>query len=523
MAKAPKINNSNAYKKARLEANPPQLKLPPHISHVDGKILIELRNQAFDKQLLVIADKSKRIALHVGRRAGKTSTIDILYLMYALRYMNIRLVFIGISGESAENAFLPHAERFLKHIGYAESIHYTYNRTERLFTFKETGSTISLKGWDVSYKEMAKILGGNCFSVAIDEMQNQTQDTEQAIKQYIGPAVSDYLPIGGGSIFTLGTSGDYMGENFWYQICSSSNHLGWSYHTWLDKENPHMLKAKLIEDEEFLKQYGPGFEDLDWYKQQYRNAWITTGIRRVYQVDERNYTTKANIPAHFFDRGAGCIYGLGMDWGFSPDPMAFLVVCYNTRFSDKLYIIEEYKQTEMYISDINKKILELNDKYKFDFIVSDAGAQTKHMVADINKDYGNKYGYCIIPADKAGKQSHQNVLNSDFIAGRILIDKETCRQLINELENLVWDPIKLNTQNKREEKQGLANHLCDCALYAHFHSRHLWYSEPIKKQLPQTGDEWNLQMTKELCNKNKQKQLYSDINFATPWRSNVRS
>ena len=460
---------------------------------MDKQIILGLKAQAFDKQREVIRCKAKRIALHVGRRGAKTSVIVLLYIMYALMHENIRLVFIGLSGENAENAFLPHAKKFMNKVGLEEGIDYTYNKTERLFEFKETHSTISLKGWDTSYKEMGKILGGQCFSVCLDEMQNQSQDTEKAIEHYIGPAVSDYIPVGGGTIYCLGTSGDFMGDNFWYRICTTKEgeldkkdrpqkaHMGWTYFTWLDKENPHMLEAKLMEDEEFLERHGPGFEQLDFYQQQYLNKWITDGQRRVYLLKDHNLMgnelCQTGTPNAAFLHNA--TYVLGMDFGFYPDPMAFVIGCYNLKYSNKLFIIDCFQQTNMLIGAIHLKLLELKKLYRFSTIVADAGAQAKSHVADLNETYKHN----IVAADKLGKFAHQNMINSDFLTEDIIIAPK-CQDLISELQNLIWDPIKLN-KGKRVEKDSLPNNLCDALLYMHHFSRHQWYRVPIQQATPE--------------------------------------
>lgn len=506
-----------AKSKTRATAVPPQ-----NVAIVRA---LKAQAQDFPQQLAVIKDKSKRIALFVPRRGAKTSSVVLLYLMYALMYKNIRLVFIGLTGETAENAFLPHAESFMQAANLYENQHYTFNRTERLLTFTSTNSTISLKGYDTSYKEMDKILGGKCFSVAIDEMQSHTQDVEKAIQYKIGPAVSDYLPIGGGSIICLGTAGDYMGENFWYRMATDSNHLGWSFHTWDGKDNPHMLEAKELEDADFLSQYGESFTELDWYQQQYLNKWITTGKRAVYQFSDANFLGHPECrdkegqliprpPQHFFDRSSGAIYGLGMDWGFSPDPMAFIIVCYNLTYSNKLYVVYEHKQNEMYIPDIHQHIKMLDNRYHFQFMVADAGAQAKAQVSDLNVNYG----WNIETADKLGKLAHINTLNGDLRAGNILIAPE-CPMLKNEMANLIWDPIKLNTQNKREEKAGIPNDLCDAFLYAHFYCRANWYKpKPIRPQL--TMHEVNYELAKELIQRNKPKPLIAG-SYASPAFTNV--
>ena len=221
-----------------------------------------------------------------------------------------------------------------------------------------------------------------------------------------------------------------------------------------------MAVAKGMEDEMYLEQYGTDFQQLDWYQQQYMNKWITTGKRLVYHYGNKNFLghiecTMPKPPAVFFDKGNGCVFGLGMDFGFSPDPMAFVVVAYNVRCSNQLYVVYEHKQNEMYIPDINAFIKVLDRKYHFSFMVADAGAQAKAQVADLN----NNYGWSIEPADKMGKVAHINTFNGDLRAGNILVDS-SCSQLKDEWANLIWDIVKLNTQNKREEKSGLSNDLC---------------------------------------------------------------
>ncbi len=488
---------------------------------MNKQIILKIKALAFDKQLQVLKaimkGKRKRVAIHVGRRGAKTSTIVILYMIFGLMYKNIRLLFISLSGQNAEDAFYPHFKEYCNKVNLIEGIDYTFNNTERLITFISTGSTISLKGNDTSYKEAPKILGGKCFWVHYDELNNQTQDIEKAILYYVQAAVSDYLPIGGGGISLSGTSGDYQGSNFWYRICTSTDHLGWEYFTWIDKQNPHMLPAKLIEDQQFTEQYGKDFQQLDWYRQQYLNEWITSQNRLVYKLTNKNLLGHPDCPhprptAEFL---ASATYGLGMDWGFSPDPMAFLVACFNLKFSNKLYFIKEHKQTEMFVPDIHQYITQLNLKYHFQFMVADAGALAKQSVQDLNVNYQ----WSILPADKLGKLAHQNTLNGDLNNESILIDQEACPGLINEMTHLIWDPIKLNTENKRVEKEGLPNHLSDCMTYLHFHCRHQWYQSPKPKFIPANSQEaakhFSNELMKQMINRNRPR-LWQDINFAAP-------
>ena len=236
-----------------------------------------------------------------------------------------------------------------------------------------------------------------------------------------------------------------------------------------------MAEQKLIEQTKFLELYGPGYVEEDWWKEQYLCQWVHSTKRQVYKLSNKNLIGHLECgeeapTAQFLQTAT---YGLGMDFGFSPDPMAFLTVAYNLKYSNKFYVIEEFKQTEMYDQDVSNKIKELDRKYHYTFMVADAGAQANQRVSNLNVNFG----HFIVAADKPGKEAHWNMINSDFRSGNILISPN-CSQLINEMQNLIFDPVQLNTNNKRVEKAGLPNDLCDSLLYIHHHCRHHWYKAP---------------------------------------------
>jgi len=451
---------------------------------LDRQTLTAIKNKAFDKQLEFINSTSKRRILFVPRRGAKTTAIAILFLLYVLALKNIRLIFFALSGENAEYAFIPAIKPILEEYDIIEGRDFTYNKTERLFEFLETNSTICLKGMDSSYKDMDKVLGGRCFAIAIDECQNQTQDIDKAINKNIQPAVSDYIKHGGGIIILAGTAGDFMGDNFWYKLITSPNHGGWEFFSWEGKDNPYMKEAKEEEEKIWLEMYGESYTSLAWYRQQYLNEWVCDGDRKVYHLSNFNILGQQNCKEPFPSKEFlfTAKYILGMDFGFYPDPMAFVIGCYNLKYSNKLFIIDEFQANNMLIGEVASKIKELDMQYKFFVKVADAGAQAKAQVADLNDTY-NLY---IIPADKAGKLSHQNMINSDFLSQQIFIHPN-CVQLINQAQNLIWDPIQL-AQSKRVEKQSMPNDLLDSMLYLHHYSRHAWYKSPVIKMNSQQDE-----------------------------------
>jgi hypothetical protein len=476
---------------------------------VSNNVLLAIRKHCFPQQLAFINDKSKRKALFVGRRAGKSTAIGVYFLLAALTNPGVSILYFGLTSGSAENTMFPillGKENGIipQHLSEKD---YKYNNNEKLIEFSN-GASIKFAGLDVSYKEVGKILGSKRYMVCVDECQNQTQDLKKMVQKDIGPCVSDYLDKGGGQIILAGTAGDFMGSNYWFQvneqqpIIGITENLGWSIHHWEHDDNPHMAKQKRIEQDNFLAEFGPTYIEEDFWLQQYLCKWIISKTRLAFHFSNANFLGHPDCqtikPAqHFFDHATGAIYGLGMDWGFSPDPMTFLVVCYNLTYSNKLFILNEHMQNEMYVPDIHEHIKLLDRRYHFQFMVADAGSQAKAQVEDLN----NNYGWSIHYAEKLGKNAHINTLNGDLRAGTVLIDN--CPILKDEMSKMIWDPVKLNTENRREFKSGLSDHMLDAMVYAHHYCRPHWYKAPKPKALPPTIEQQNYELAKLLIDRNK--------------------
>lgn len=443
---------------------------------MNNKLIKAIKSTAWQRQLDVIRDimveHSRRVAIFVPRRGAKTTAVVLLFIMCALAYKNIRLIFIGLTGETAENAFLPHALKAFAQAGLEEDIDYSYNLTERTFTFFSTNSTIHLKGFDMSYKEMDKILGGNAFGVAIDEAQSHTQDLEQAILKKIQPAVSDYIPVGGGFIILLGTAGDL--KNFWYKMVTTPNHLGWSFHQWDAKENPFMAEAKEIEEQDFLAQYGPGYKEEDWYQQQYLNQWVFNSDSFCYHYD----TTLNTVTELPIITSASWQHFCGMDLGFEDDN-AWVIYAQN-KYSPHLYIVETHRQNHMNVFQIMDMTLAFHKKYKLQSISVDTGGGGKTIAETMKLP---KYLLPIEAAIKTGdKKSRIATMNGYLQTGRIKVLPNN-QDLIDEWQTLKWDPKRVILGEWKEDER-FKNHLGDAALYGFTKTYPYLSKEEPKPQFP---------------------------------------
>lgn len=117
-------------------------------------------------------------------------------------------------------------------------------------------------------------------------------------------------------------------------------------------------------------------------------------------------------------------------------------------------------------------------KGKFDALVIDGA--NRQAVEEMRR----RHGLPLLSADKTGKSDFIELMNAEFILGRLKLITADCSQglqnsgrkaqeqeslaLHDEYQGLVWDERAL-ARGKREEHLGCPNHLADAALYAWRH------------------------------------------------------
>src|SRR5260370_23458507 len=76
-------------------------------------------------------------------------------------------------------------------------------------------------------------------------------------------------------------------------------------------------------------------------------------------------------------------------------------------------------------------------------------------------EMSSRHGLSLTPAEKTGKADFIELMNADYITGRIKL-APSCAALKDEYASLVWD----DKATKRQEHPACANHGADSALYA---------------------------------------------------------
>jgi hypothetical protein len=179
---------------------------------------------------------------------------------------------------------------------------------------------------------------------------------------------------------------------------------------------------------------------------------------------------------------------LGLDLGFVDDS-AMILVAYSEQLKE-LRQVMEYKRPGLDAQAFTEVVLAIIDQYGMpEMVVADfGGGGAKMLLETINQ----RYGLAIQPAEKRFKNDHIELLNGDFLTGRIKILSGS--DLETELEGLQWDlsndakTILARTGRLREDPS-CPNHLCDALLYIWRYAYH-FFSHAIDFGPPPGSPEW---------------------------------
>lgn len=386
----------------------------------------------FDKQEAFLNDPSGIKAALCTRRAGKSYAGGVFLIQGALETPHSLSPYIALTRDSARNIMWPTLEGLNRLLGLnAEML-------EARLTMKlQNGSEISLRGAD--QKNFIERLRGPKYKRAVvDELQSFGEHAQELVDGVLTPALADL----NGQLAMFGTPGPKP-HGFFYDITTKST--GIPVHRWSILDNPHMPNAKKFIDE-MMRRRGWTVNNPT-YRREWLGEWVLDTDALVYKFD-RNRNVVDSIPFDGTERRI-----LGVDFGYSPDPCAFVILTFMAH--DKISYVEyAEEQGELTISEVATKIQSLQAKYKPVKIVADTGALGKMIAAELTK----RHQIPILPAEKKEKLMNQQIMNGDFIDGRLMIHK-SCTDLMHQLETLTKG-------EDGEEDPALPNHMGDSLIYS---------------------------------------------------------
>ena len=472
----------------------------------DARSFVEAATREVPWQRAFVTDPSPRKALFGERRGAKTTTFGIAMVARRLALPNSKGVYVGLTNDSATRVFCDEVLDRLRR-RYALPCEIIGGNECRF----ENGSIIYVIGLDATKKQKERVRGIKASDLVIDEMQSFVQDIGKIIQEVLGPAAADTkapLMIGG-------TAGDAFEHSFWYQLTRENTpetppgtpsaahpewkvwRCRWSANTATDEVTGKRICDNVREwQAEQIKSH-PGIDKTDSWRREWNAEWVILTTSLIYRFSKANILgreecvevdTRAPIarPTQAFLDGA--VYVLGLDLGYN-DPTAWVVCAYNTRFSNKLYVIESEQRSGMLIADVHAQLGALEARYGFTYMVGDSSS------LQVFESLRQTYGWNIEPAKRQGKLSHQLMVNSD-LQTRTVVVMPGNEELVGQLSTCRWEPKALE-EGKYVEDPKDANHLSDAFLYAHTFSRSLWYEAP-KPKVDMTNAAHVEQLTKRL-------------------------
>lgn len=267
-----------------------------------------------------------------------------------------------------------------------------------------------------------------------------------------------------------------------------------SLHMWTIQDNlaaPHQWARALK-----IKVRRGWADDHPTWRREYLGEWVNDSSDLVYAYMKAraagtvvNWVPQAEFGVTGLDPKQGPWHLLmGIDLGFV-DASAMVVVAYSEQLKE-LRQVHEFKRPELDSQAFIEEVLEICAQFpELEYVVADyGGGGAKMLLETLNQ----RYGMSIMPAEKKSKNDHIDLLNGDFLTGRIKILAKSDLEI--ELCGLQWDlsndakMVLARTGRLREDPQ-CPNHLCDAFLYIWRFAHHFWAS-PFDQGPPPGTPEW---------------------------------
>lgn len=426
-------------------------------------------DDVFPEQSAVIKDKSPVVAIHPGRRAGKTHTLMAKIFTTMKDVKGQTCAYLALTRGSAKRIMWEE----MKRANQKYDIGFEFREVELTVRDPYTGSSCILGGADDA-DSIERLRGGKYSLACIDECGSFNPTIlSSLVREVIRPALGDLR----GQMILAGTPSRACFGMF-YEMCNEKT-LGASVHHWTVLNNPHFPDpAAWLEEERVLNKF---HEDSPIFAREYMGKWVRATDSLVCQFSrERNLVKDMPSPEAEWRYVLGIDYGYKDStafslWGFRGDdgkprsPSEPMTVC-----------IRSLKKKGLTPSEVAALTNRFVDKYQPDFIVGDAGGLGKGYIEETKR----RYGIPIRAARKTDKRGAIELMNGDFRAGQIVIIEHRNLELIAEMETLPW-----KDERREEIAEGYEDHIFDASIYAWRECR-AWMNEPYKAGPKEGTKEW---------------------------------
>lgn len=451
----------------------------------------DIKRICFPQQLRAIEDPARLKAIFTTRRGAKSFTAGVYLIKEALENPGSNGLFLALT---RFNAMTICWRDIFKVLDQKYNLGIRFNETTLVATFPN-GSVIYVAGCDQDEAEMNKLLGRKYKLAVVDEASMFTINVHQLVYGVLKPACADQR----GTICLIGTSSNIC-RGLFFDV-TTGREPGWSLHQWGALNNPHVA-VQWQEELDDIAKNRPLFMQTALFKQWYLCQWIVDTDAKVYKFNPE-INRAAHLPVDF----SNWHYVLGCDLAHSPDSTGFVVGAYHES-DPNLYLVYAKKHLKMDVTDAGTETNRLDSLFGFDVKVIDGA--NKMAVAEMN----NRHRTGFIPADKTGKTDFINIMNADFIQGKIRLLPEA-ESIIQEYDTLVWTTDGGKVIEPKKEHPGIHNDLADAALYLWRHCYQWLWRSPEPRATPRPQDSWEPAHLAKITEDTRRKfnPTWLDINF----------
>ena len=337
---------------------------------------LNLSRTLFKEQLDFINDDSKRKAAICSRRSGKSFAAGRYLIKEALEDDGTTCVYIARTREAAKRILWSS----MKEANVRFRLGIRFNNADLIAVFPNGSKIIFTGANDAS--DIDKLRGA-AFSLAVlDEAAFFNIKLKELVNEVLTPALLDR----DGALVMISTPNSAC-HGFFYDLTEKKRY-NFSVHKWTIKNNPYMRHAVAA----IQKDIKNGILDASdpSYKREYLGLWVRDDQEIVYNYTQDNLFEERPDSDNWE-------FALGIDLGYH-DATAFVVTAWSPD-CQSLYIIDEYKQSQMLTSDVEDKIKRFMKDYNFTAIVMDSGGGSSKMLLETFKQ---RSGLPIQAAKKSG-------------------------------------------------------------------------------------------------------------------------
>jgi hypothetical protein len=446
-----------------------------------------------------IKDSSKRKAGRCPRRSGKTFAASSLALEQGERKAGSRTLIISLTLKSTKENYWTRSPGGIHAQNERYDLGLKFNLSAVTWEH-QNGSKGMLAGAETR-ADIERLRGSTAEAdlIIIDECKSFPP---ALLKELIREVVEPGLMTRSGTLVLIGTPGAIPEGPFYeYTEPKYTDHISgkpkcklfdgkpvklrdrlYSLHTWTIQDNeaiPEQWENALA----FKDQNGWSDDNPTW-RREYLGEWVTDTDELVYAYAKCkpygnvSWTPDYKLSQLGFDLNVDGPWNLvmGLDFGYE-DANAIVLAAYSETLKELRHVYS-FKESHMSIDDFGQEIAWTIKKFgQPHIIVGDKGSLGGVLYL---QELNSRFGLGIVEAEKREKYDHIELLNSDFLSGRIKIIPDS--ELDKELTALQWDLSKddkkyLIRTGKLREDPSCANHLCDSLLYLWRYCYHYW-SEP---------------------------------------------